>query len=140
MDDPEWITASRRFLAFLESDGEGSAAELARELEHLLSAGADVGLPETDEEAPQRDALATYKRWYACAQRRFPALADSDDETGGRWVGDDLADIATELEQAVDLWEAGLSRAAQWEFRFGWQTHWGPDHARTLLDWLRTTT
>ncbi len=140
MDDPEWITVSRRFLAFLESDGEGSTTDLAGELEHLLAAGADVGLPDTDEEAPERDALVTYKRWYACAQRRFPTLADSDCEPGGRWAGDDLADIATDLEEAVDLWEEGLRRAALWEFRFGWQTHWGPHHARPLLDWLRRTT
>ena len=136
MNEPEWIAVSRSFLAFLEADGEGSPEELEALLDRLLRSAEPLSLPDTEQEAPERDALEVYKHWYVLAQRRLSSLADLGSEDG-RWILDDLADIATELDRTLNVWDAELPEAAQWEFRFGFEEHWGRQHARPLLRYLQ---
>lgn len=38
---------------------------------------------------------------------------------------DDLADIWRDLRHGLDLWDAGEEAAAQWEWVFGYRSHWG---------------
>jgi uncharacterized protein DUF5063 len=51
---------------------------------------------------------------------------------------DDLADIYCELLLGLRLWEVGTpaaQAAATWEWRYGYETHWGGDH---LFDTMKT--
>lgn len=135
MDEPEWILASRSLLTFLEADGEGSPAQLREVLRRLLAAAEPLALPDTDEEAPEQELNAAYRHFYGRAEDRFPAFSQAHREDGG-WAADDLGDIGQEIQRVVRSWEADLREAALWEFRFGYEHHWGAAHAVPLLAWL----
>lgn len=83
---------------------------------------------------------------YAVVQRRFatafPDLglydavtelskADGDPEVTAGDALDDLADIAVDLQEVLDRAKVSVHNAV-WEFRFGFETHWG-----THLRWLQ---
>ncbi len=55
-------------------------------------------------------------------------------------VGDavnDLADIATDMYEVVWLWEHTMLENALWQYRWGYENHWG-DHLRNLQLYVKT--
>lgn len=80
-------------------------------------------------EPPPSDTKAMHK----LAARAFPDLgfyasvapeADATDITMGYAIGD-IAEIACDLQEVVWRWKNIGADDAIWEFRFGFQTHWG---------------
>lgn len=129
-DEPEWVRESRSFLAFLAADGPGETGELRARLHRLLVLGERTPPPdETGGPAPPRSVFVPD------AARRFEHL-DAGDDPDARWVSDDPRDIAGDLATAIAAWDAGQVASAAWEWRFGYETHWGALHARPLLAWL----
>jgi hypothetical protein len=47
-------------------------------------------------------------------------------------IADDLTDIYRDLRTGLAAWKRGDSRAALWEWRFPFETHWG-EHATSAL-------
>lgn len=104
----------------------------------------DVDPDDNETEAPEIEYRAIYKR----AGAAFPELGyySKVDPIEGleQCIGladaiDDLTDIARDLKEV--LWHienTSLSNAV-WEFRFGYQTHWG-EHLHSLRAYLHTST
>jgi len=78
---------------------------------------------------------------HAVIQARFPELysGDADDlKAADTWTPmpwDDLGDLYHDVRIVDDLMEAGHEADARWEFRFGFEQHWG-EHALRLLGYL----
>lgn len=139
MTDDWWTEASgviRQFQDQVLSSGPemGRLERLAAMLDDLAKLYRSIPdtEPDDDKELPEMDYVALYKAigeqypelgYYWCTDPlpptqdpELPGLADAID---------DLADIYRDLAYAVWLAEnVGLDDAA-WEFRFGYQIHWG---------------
>jgi len=135
-----WIEASRDFLSFLEADGEGSIHDLAERLAGLIAVAEATPLPSLDTDEEHEPDVHDEEYWGGHAVRRFPALAQlypmPDDLYGLGAI--DLAELALELEQSLVIADAGKPVLAQWEWRFGFDTHWGWAHAQPLLSYLKS--
>lgn len=133
------------FLAIFEKlPGEVSLRELAQSLDNLTLvyfATPDVE-PITDEptNAPSID-----EAYYASrAARLFPELqiywtvdpeGKENQEIGAAFPESDLAEIANDLSQVIWEFKNGSEADAIWEFRFGYQHHWG-DHLHDLRHYI----
>ena len=95
-------------------------------------------LPDDEIEAPQ----ATYRYFYERASAAFPTLGHyevvANSEIGMADAIDDLSDIAIDLMETI--WHLDHLRSADaiWNFRFGYQTHWGV-HLHSLRSYLHSS-
>jgi hypothetical protein len=64
-----------------------------------------------------------------------PYSEDEEEVTGS--LADDLADIYRELRSGLRKWKRGQTGAALWDWRFGFESHWG-EHATGALRALRS--
>lgn len=132
-----WIETGRAFLRFLEADGEGRLADLKAHLAALIAVAEATVLPDLEEDQEHDPEVHEEDYWSAHAARRFPSLgvyAQSDDGYG--LATGDLSELALELEQSLAIADAGKPVLGQWEWRFGYETHWGWAHAQPLLKHL----
>jgi hypothetical protein len=126
--------AIRRYLDVLEGKNDATLYELAKALDELVLTyhrTADVE-PDTTEAsaAPRTDE----KRIIDAADAAFPdlgwyALVDPEggpeQAVGMSIAAGDLAEIASDLLEVLWLFENASHNDAVWQFRFGYQTHWG---------------
>ncbi len=141
------LNTVRDYLAFFDDDTspqERSPDRLANILDQLLSAyhqSADVA-PSSDILPPPRGHHETRSRMERC----FPDLGlygwSAPEQLPGEDVMtcdaiDDLADIYDELRGVVWLSENSGETDALWQFRFGFQSHWGRHllNLRSYLHW-----
>jgi hypothetical protein len=132
-------------IEFGRKDAEENLQTLEMILDKLALAYyyADSQFDETDYPDVPRDG----KKWYKLAGKRFPdfgyynvpcsvieQLAESELMVGD--AIDDLADIASDLDQVVWYWKHTSIDNALWHFRFGFKAHWG-DHLRYLQFFIR---
>ncbi|WP_160174179.1 DUF5063 domain-containing protein [Sphingopyxis sp. MWB1] len=127
--------AIQDYLALLKDKPDEEGVRLARLCEALdrlvieYHRSPDVD-PDTEDEIPS----VPYEPWAARAAASFPELglyAHAEPMEGldqqltlGDAI-DDLADIASDLSDVLCLIRRGAINDAIWEFRFGYQSHWG---------------
>ena len=79
----------------------------------------------------QEDWQLVHRRLKTLPFGFYNSLFDPHKDVGlasGLGVGDlldDLADIWRDLRHGLDLWDAGHELAAQWEWAWSFQNHWG---------------
>lgn len=61
-----------------------------------------------------------------------PIIAETPKVSTGS-LTDDLTEVYLDLKRGLDLWSDGQERDATWEWRFGFETHWGLHAIRALL-------
>lgn len=128
------ITAAIRcYLDVLEGAGGATLYDLAKALDGLVAVYHRVPNVEpvtTDSEAPSADK----RRYIDAATVAFPdldwyALVDPQDgpdqQVGMSIAIGDLAEIASDLLDVLWLFENASHNDAVWDFRFGYQSHWG---------------
>ena len=143
MKDTPTVAVARRFLTLLQEEEPPSDKELARALDELALAyhSTPEGRP-ADEDAtpPSKD----YRGRYASLSMRFPdygyyAVSDPTEPLNKEnMVGDaidDLADIASDLEEVVWRFDNVGAEEAHWYFKFLFEIHWGR-HLRELSHYL----
>jgi hypothetical protein len=137
------IDAIRAYLdAALYSDAPSLRA-LAAALDGLATAynlAPEGDVTDTEADAPSTDAIAIGR----LVSERFPtfgfyALANplnplQDTPLCGDAV-DDTEEIASDLMEVVWLWENVGPDDAHWQFRWGYENHWG-EHLRDLQRYL----
>jgi Domain of unknown function (DUF5063) len=67
----------------------------------------------------------------------FDPYDESIDKVVTGSLADDLSDIYVDLRQGEDFWSHGLFDEAVWQWRFGFESHWG-EHATSALRAIRT--
>lgn len=140
------LEACTRYLdviGLVHSDQDERLKSLAQSLDGLVTAYNHCDDVEPDTvgvDSPR----ANYQEFSAQVSKSFPELGfyptvdqleGFDQEVGQGWGVDDLSDIAIDLTEV--LWLAGQGRVndAIWEFRFGYQNHWG-SHLHSLRPYL----
>jgi len=138
-ETPPWIEASRAFLQYLEAGGEGSTDGLKAHLAGLIAVAEATALPSLEDDQDHDPDVHEEAWWDAHAVRRFPMLGayPTPDGLYGDAPGD-LSELALELEQSLAIAAAGKPELALWEWRFGYDTHWGWAHAQPLMQYLET--
>jgi hypothetical protein len=92
-------------------------------------------LPDTDAEAQDCEGQSTNPALGRALSKKLlafdyyrevfdPYAGESEKPVVGS-LSDDLADIYGELAKGLACWDAGNRSGAMWEWRFGFQTHWG---------------
>lgn len=61
-----------------------------------------------------------------------PAKTLVEPEVGAGSLTDDLGDVYLDLKRGLALWDRALAADAVWEWKFGFQTHWGLHAIRAL--------
>ena len=141
--------AIKAFLALLErkpDDALEGLGALARAMDELVScyhSTPDVEpdtldgpqAPRIDEAALSEKASAAFPDldWYAIAD----PLDGLEQEVGMSIATADLAEIAGDLSEVLWLFENATENDAIWEFRFGYQAHWGR-HLHELRPYLHS--
>ena len=138
-----------RFMGQLDrdpADGENGLRSLALALDHLVAVYFETEdiEPGEDGEAPAKDSSEFFKR----ASQAFPELglypyADPGGEPGEEDclvadAIDDIGDIAGDLSEVLWYLDNGSAANAIWEFRFGYQHHWG-NHLHGLRNYLHSS-
>lgn len=79
---------------------------------------------------------------FAIVHAGFPSLSaaqNADDrEAAAEWTlipWDDLCDVYHDIRTVEGLLEGGQEADARWQFRFGFENHWG-EHALRLIGYL----
>ena len=67
----------------------------------------------------------------------FDSYAAQPEEPVTGSLADDLSDILLDLERGEQLWMQGELDAAVWDWRFGFESHWG-EHVTGALRAIRT--
>jgi hypothetical protein len=67
----------------------------------------------------------------------FDPYADPPEDPVLGLLSDDLSDIYLDLANGAELWAAGARDEAVWEWRVGFESHWG-EHATGALRAIRT--
>jgi hypothetical protein len=163
---PPFRSAATRLIDLLRDRKKYSTPDLLHHVHPLLAElyAAGFALPikpesayeddDDDLDAPSPDPARVAQhteRWRAM----FIAL---EDQIGSRWnsyqeifnpyaeppeapvtgsLADDLADIFLDLEDGEELWAEGKFDAAVWNWRFGFESHWG-EHVTSALRALHT--
>jgi Domain of unknown function (DUF5063) len=108
--------------------------ELALALDGLTAVYFTLPEVEPSEDAPDSVSLIDESEFGTAAARLFPDLgyyniADPegppDESPGGSIASGDLTEIATDLSRISWMFENALAVDAIWEFRWGYQYHWG---------------
>ncbi|QUL37508.1 DUF5063 domain-containing protein [Erythrobacter sp. JK5] len=142
--------ACEAFLAQIQGQKEDRMEhlrELAKSFDKLTATYFEVDDVEPDSEdslAPPIDYVVLYKR----AANAFPELGCYPAIDVGGTLGeeealvadaiDDLADIARDLSEVLWHIEKSSEADAIWEFRFGYQSHWGA-HLHRLRHYLHSS-
>jgi hypothetical protein len=164
---PRFRTVSARYIEVIRDRETYSASELLHRVHLLLPELYALGLalpvkPESayDEEesvAPETEvskaaAVAQHtarwnslyialgkqigSRWNAY-QEVFDPYAEPPEAPVTGSLADDLTDIFLDLEDGEELWCRGNFDEAVWEWRFGFESHWG-EHVSGALRAIRT--
>ena len=138
--------ACRQYLDLLRSapsDTRERQQQLAYALDQLVHAynnSSDVELGPDEPDAPRSDPAQFADQ----ASASFPELGfypdvdpleGFDQKIGQGWGIDDLMDIAVDLTEVLWLLGEHRSNEAIWQFRWGYQNHWG-DHLHDLRRYL----
>jgi hypothetical protein len=137
---------ARRYCAWVESSDELDRDRFLEELERHLAALylAAIDLPTGDADGPDAPPSMTNEEWQALSRRISEKLGDADyyrlifdpyqaDPPVTASLADDVADIYRDLRGGFALLEAGGTRdGAVWEWRFGFDSHWGRHAAHAL--------
>jgi hypothetical protein len=126
----------RAFLVCVEAEGIANMGDLdrlceasdrickvARELEKPVLPDTDFSRPEIRN--PSLAAIA----------ERFAVLADVATDGVNPWV--DIHHPAVDLASVMALYDAGRKLESQWDFKFGFQTHWGMHLASLRIPLLK---
>lgn len=141
-------SAIRAYISTIRPGPKGEDArlsDLALVLDRLIAVyylTPDVGPDAIDSEGPR-----TGEKLYAeSAAAAFPELGwyalvdpegDVDQQVGLSIANGDLAEIAVDLDEVLWLFEHASENDAIWQFRWGYQHHWGR-HAHELRLYLHT--
>lgn len=142
-----FVRIGRRFVEFVDSSDDLSAGDFLRELQPLLvnlyATGLALGSGDPDDTADLPDSL-TGDDWQALYRRLGAQLRGYDDyafvfephELSATPVvgslSDDVADIYLELRNGFTLFDEGKPGEAAWEWRFGFDNHWGRHAAHAI--------
>jgi Domain of unknown function (DUF5063) len=144
----ERITAAiRPFLAMAKGERPGQGLkDLAKALDGLVMcyhATPDVepdtidgsAAPPVDDRSLEQAIGAAFPElgWYATANPQD----DVETQVGLAIAASDLAEISADLIEVLWLFEHAGPNDAIWEFRFGYQTHWGR-HLHELRTYLHS--
>jgi hypothetical protein len=126
--------AIRSYLDALEGKGGATLSDLAKALDRLVTTyyeTPDVEPDTTDASAAPRveespissAAAAAYPEldWYALVEPE----RGQDQQVGMSIAVGDLAEIAADLHEILWLFENASHNDAVWQFRWGYQFHWG---------------
>lgn len=143
-NEPPYIAASRDFVSFVRTAKPEDARLLERLAQHLDRLA--LVYSETEDCEPTSQDMAPTKR----DDKLGSDVADAFGHIGpyldvypadAAEIGDhkvvvcdgvdDILDILADLEASIWLYENSSERDARWQFRFGFQFHWGR-HLRDL--------
>jgi uncharacterized protein DUF5063 len=164
---PPFRAVSARFIKIIRDRDTYSASDLLHRIHPLLAelyvagfalpvkpesaygedADDDVDLPVSDP-AVREQRHARWRSIYIALgkqigtrwnnyQEVFDPYADPAETPVTGSLADDLADIFLDLEDGDELWAGGAFDAAVWEWRFGFESHWG-EHITGALRAIRT--
>lgn len=138
-------TAIRHFLSLLSTENTtATVQDIACSLDHLVRIYFETPEVEPQSEEASR-APRIDEKHFALGAARF--LEDDDiiwcvDPRGGAkqqpgctFASAELAEIAGDLAKVLWEFEHGTVEDAIWEFRFGYQAHWG-DHLHRVRHYL----
>lgn len=102
-----------------------------------------LGLPDVAEDSEELADLVTSEEWKHVRNRLselpidgywfiFEPRTDSPEEPVFGTLSDDLGDIYRDVKEGLLLFELGKIDDAIWEWRFGFDTHWGRHLTRAL--------
>jgi hypothetical protein len=152
-DDPrvlQFVCHARDYCRLIESFADGKPPALYAQLLSFLSnlAASGVAIPFDMPETELKDDLRmTHQAWSAVAKTISVAVhdevsaliehhaADDDELPRLAMFWDDLADIYRDLKHGLRLFEIGTPNGrseAIWEWRFGYENHWGTHLMRAL--------
>jgi hypothetical protein len=145
--DAEVLSAIAEFTSLFAAERrEVSLDDLITALARLLHVAAqmrDEDVEGHDDDQTLAAGAAEHAHAMTVAGARFPGLAlypsydltSDDKEPGLSDPYDDMGDIYRDLLSVTRLAEKGHMMDARWDFRFGFETHWGL-HASELLQYL----
>ncbi|WP_188513546.1 DUF5063 domain-containing protein [Blastomonas aquatica] len=141
------VSAINAYLAFLKEEPESEIQRLANLCEALDCLVVEYHpVPDIEPDTVVASPSVPYEPLAARASASFPELGlyavvdpiqGMDQEVMLGDAIDDLADIALDLSSVLLLVENGAVNGAMWEFRFGYQTHWGA-HLHQLRGYLHS--
>ncbi len=93
-----------------------------------------LSLEEVAEVLPD-DLLEKYRDMFETGGREADGAVP---EPVGHLLSDDLMDVYREVKAGLALFDSGQRESAVWEWRFGFQNHWGIDAVSALvaIHWL----
>jgi hypothetical protein len=136
----------RHYLDVLEGANDCTLYDLAKALDELVATYHRVADVEPDTTEASAAPRPDEKRIVDAATAKFPdlgwyALVDPegapDQQVGMSIAASDLAEIASDLMGVLWLFENGSHNDAVWDFRFGYQSHWGR-HLHELRTYLHS--
>jgi hypothetical protein len=137
----EVMSAVRTFRAVVERGGDPNYTSLIASVIKLLEVAARMKGEQPGDENPGEphrpvQRLARLEIVHA----HFSELHSNhaDDLDAEEWTTmplDDLGDLYGDMSEVDDLFLGGREADARWEFRFGFESHWG-EHALALIGYL----
>jgi hypothetical protein len=146
MSTGQFIAEIERFLGLLRNPappGRDSLENMAEALDRLSLAYRHTSERVAISAEPAEPPPSDHEPMHKLAAQAFPGLGfyacvspepDASEITMGDAIGD-IAEIACDLQEVVWRWENIGPDDAIWEFRFGFQTHWGR-HLQDLRRYL----
>jgi hypothetical protein len=142
----EFDLVAARYCSFIESSEDLDRDRFLRELERHLVAlySAAIDLPFGGVDLADAPHSMTSGEWQALNERLSEKLGDTNDyqlmfdpyedkKPVVASLADDVADIYRDLKDGFALLDEGGSRdGAVWEWRFGFESHWGRHAAHAL--------
>ncbi len=140
-----FATAAEEFCAWCELEGEDSIAEARTALGHVsqlysmaleLRLPSDANLELDGEGSDDKTWKFVFKRSAILPFNHYSVVFDplevspEDPVTGD--LADDLADMHRDLTRGLSLYRNGHLPAAEWDWRFNFQIHWGR-HAASAI-------
>ena len=133
----EFVDIARRYCAWAEAAAGNPQQEMYQAREFLAELHlAVVRLPDADFEDSERKDAVTYDEWKKVLERFsglpvdgywdvFDPLKEEEKESLWNSLADDLADIYRDLKTYLQLYDAGYTEEAVWQWRFNFLIHWG---------------
>jgi hypothetical protein len=142
----EFAEEARRFTNWL-TQGKASAVTAREAMSYLLQlylAGLELEEPSGDYPAADVPDIGLYAHGISAASRRIGVLRSRyysevfdpfESPAREAVLGDlveDFSDIYVDVARGLDLYDRGLTTAAQWHWAFHLRTHWG-EHATSAI-------